>query len=71
LPDRGHPAHGTVRAIVKDSTDDYLGSESRVWLDSDNLVGSNEFRNTPRNNFTDGEWHMITVTSQPSGQKVG
>lgn len=70
LPSSGHPAHGTVRVIVKDASDDYEGAESRVWLDSDGQIGSNQLRNTPRNNFTDGEWHMVTVTSQPDGKKV-
>lgn len=59
-----------MRAIVKDNNDEYLGAESRVWLDSDAVTGSNDIRNTPRNNFTDGEWHMVTVTSQPNGKKV-
>ncbi len=70
LPEQDHPAHDTVRVIVKDSDDEYKGNPSRVWVDSDAFVGSNDLRNTPRNNFTDGQWHMVTVTSQPNGKKV-
>jgi hypothetical protein len=70
LPEQDHPAHDTVRVIIKDSDDEYNGNPSRVWVDSDAFVGSNDLRNTPRNNFTDGQWHMVTVTSQPNGKKV-
>ncbi len=34
LPDAGHPAHGLVRVIVKDSNDNFTGPTSRTWLDS-------------------------------------
>ena len=34
LPGKNHPAHDTVRAIVKDDTDKFTGDSSRVWLDS-------------------------------------
>ena len=34
LPGKAHPAHDTVRAIVKDSTDTFQGDSSRVWIDS-------------------------------------
>ena len=34
LPGADHPAHDTVRAIVKDDTDKFTGDGSRVWLDS-------------------------------------
>lgn len=34
LPGRDHPAHDTVRAIVKDDTDKFNGDSSRVWVDS-------------------------------------
>lgn len=34
LPSQDHPAHDTVRAIVKDDTDVFNGDSSRVWIDS-------------------------------------
>lgn len=34
LPGKNHPAHDTVRAIVKDDTDTFTGDSSRVWVDS-------------------------------------
>ena len=34
LPSQDHPAHDTVRAIVKDDTDVFSGDSSRVWVDS-------------------------------------
>ncbi len=36
LPDKDHPAHDTVRAIVKDSTDAFTGDNARVFIDSGN-----------------------------------
>lgn len=36
LPDKDHPAHDTVRAIVKDSTDAFTGDNARVFVDSGN-----------------------------------
>jgi len=69
LPSPGHPAAGTVRAIVKDVTDVYGGRASRGFLDSDGAVGSNKPRSTPRVDFRDGAWHMITLTTRPAGGK--
>lgn len=34
LPSKDHPAHDTVRAIVKDSTDKFTGDNARVFVDS-------------------------------------
>ncbi len=34
LPSKAHPAHDTVRAIVKDGTDTFTGDDARVFLDS-------------------------------------
>lgn len=36
LPSKEHPAHDTVRAIVKDSTDNFSGDNARVFVDSGN-----------------------------------
>ena len=38
FPQFGHPAYGIVRAIVKDSSDDYEGLSSITFLDSDGRV---------------------------------
>ncbi|KAK9815241.1 hypothetical protein WJX72_000491 [[Myrmecia] bisecta] len=67
LPDAAHPAAGLARAIVKDDDDTFAGASSRVWLDSDNTLGSNDVRNTQRANFTDGQWHMVTLTTHAAG----
>jgi hypothetical protein len=69
LPSPGHPASGTVRTIVKDVTDVYVGRASRSFLDSDGAVGSNAPRSTPRVDFRDGAWHMVTLTTHPAGGK--
>ena len=69
LPSPGHPAAGTVRAIVKDVTDAYGGRASRSFLDSDGAVGSNKPRATGRVDFRDGAWHMVTLSSRPAGGK--
>lgn len=34
LPSKLHPAHDTVRVIVKDSTNTFNGDDTRVFLDS-------------------------------------
>lgn len=39
FPEAGYPGFGLIRAMVKDSTDAYQEGASRVWLDSDGLVG--------------------------------
>ena len=39
LPDADHPAHDTVRVIVKDSTDSFNGDGARTFLDSGALPG--------------------------------
>ncbi|KAK9797358.1 hypothetical protein WJX73_002152 [Symbiochloris irregularis] len=67
LPEAQHPAEGLVRAIVKDSTNTYMNISDQVWLDSDGYVSDDNFRASPRMNFTDGQWHMLTLTTLPSG----
>ena len=37
---------------------------------ADDWIGSNAYRSTPRMNLTDSRWHMITVTTLPSGAEV-
>lgn len=36
----------------------------------DGQIGSNFPRNTPRLDLTDGNWHLIVVTTESSGAKV-
>ena len=70
LPSSDHPAHGLVRAIVKDSTDRYAGRPTRSWLDSDGAIGSDAPRPAAKvGALTDGEWHMATITTHPEGGK--
>lgn len=37
---------------------------------ADGMIGSNAYRVTPRQNFSDGLWHMLTITTVPSGSEV-
>jgi hypothetical protein len=70
LPSHDHPARGLVRAIAKDSTDRFVGRPTRTWLDSDGAIGSNAPRPAARAGaLTDGEWHMVTLTTHPEGGK--
>ena len=34
LPEADHPSKGTVRAVVEDSQDAYLGNQTHIFLDS-------------------------------------
>lgn len=34
LPEAAHPATGTVRGVLEDELDQYLGNQSRIWIDS-------------------------------------
>ncbi|KAK9917704.1 hypothetical protein WJX75_007350 [Coccomyxa subellipsoidea] len=66
LPSKEHPAHDTVRAIVKDSTDNFSGDNARVFVDSDGVIASNNERTTIRTPVLGG-WHMLTVTTMQDG----
>ena len=70
-----------MRAYQKDGTDENVDGSGARWVDSDGLVaqplraiplpGSNA---TSANrvapiNAMNGLWHMITLTSQPRGQR--
>lgn len=64
IPESSHPAHGIVRAIVKDSTDSSIVS----FLDSDGRYNDNT--DVDRNlkdhiDTDDGHWHMVTLTTFP------
>jgi len=70
LPDVSMPAHGVLRAVVKDSTDEYQGTMSQTYLDSDGRFMDNNPRNMPGHvDFDDGAWHMATITSNGSGKR--
>lgn len=58
--------HGLLRVIVRDSNDD---GDVPVYLDSDGVYTMNEERVIPDDsvNFSDGKWHMITVTTHEDG----
>ncbi|KAL4548009.1 hypothetical protein Ndes2526B_g07220 [Nannochloris sp. 'desiccata'] len=70
IPEQSHPAHGTVRAIVKDSNDDPwdLG-----FLDSDGQIKSSEARTAApeHGDINDGSWHMISLTTLPDNEGNG
>lgn len=63
-PAAGHPAAGVIRAIVKDQSDVYQGSQSETWLDSDGWVASNEPRNMSEViNTEDNAWHHVVLST--------
>merc|ERR1711977_733625 len=65
MPEVSHPAHGVFRTIVKDSSDVCQGKQSELWLDSDGWLGNNKERDTPGHvDLTDGDWHMVTLTTR-------
>ncbi|MEW5310361.1 MAG: hypothetical protein WDW38_002168 [Sanguina aurantia] len=67
MPSRSKALYGIVRAVVKDSND----GPAPVYVDSDGAVGDNQ-RRTPifgATNLTDGDWHMVTITTWPSGRR--
>lgn len=71
MPEEDHPSYGVVRAYVKDSLDPVTATpNAMVYLDSDGSVGYNGPRKgTKESPFADGQWHMVTLTSQPDGSK--
>ncbi|XRB11235.1 hypothetical protein RI054_02g10500 [Pseudoscourfieldia marina] len=65
IPEAAHPAHGVVRAIVKDDDDD---SGRVTYLDSDGKFTSNQPRDTPGHvDVLDGNWHMLTLSTHATG----
>ncbi|GMH38691.1 hypothetical protein BSKO_06575 [Bryopsis sp. KO-2023] len=75
LPRDPLPAHGVLRAVVKDSNDLDVGEASESFLDSDGQVGNNSDRDFGDDHvdFYDGKWHMVTLTSiedKPKGFKM-
>uniref|UniRef100_A0A061S6Z7 Laminin G domain-containing protein n=1 Tax=Tetraselmis sp. GSL018 TaxID=582737 RepID=A0A061S6Z7_9CHLO len=71
IPERSHAAFGVVRAIVKDSQDVNLGYFSETYLDSDGEISNNSPRQLPKDhtNVLDGSWHMLTLSTLPSGER--
>ncbi|GLC41484.1 hypothetical protein PLESTM_001201000 [Pleodorina starrii] len=62
---RTSPLYGVARAFVKDGND----GQSVVFLDSDGRIADTD-RTTLQYrpwNLTDGQWHMLTISSQPGG----
>lgn len=66
FPEIGHPAYGIGRTYVRDSNDFYTGPASEGYIDTDGYVAYDGTRSGPFP-LLDGGWHMLTVTSQPSG----
>ena len=65
LPDQQHPDFGLVRAIVKDASD----GNGTEFLDSDGQIDTNaDPEHIGEANVTDGNWHMVTVTTQTGGR---
>ena len=71
LPQQSHPAFGVARINVRDGNDEYLGgSASEGYVDSDGLIANNSGPRPPPYPLYDGDWHMLTVTSQPSSSST-
>lgn len=69
FPQASHPAYGVGRTYVRDENDVYLGPASQGYIDTDGLVAYDGVAyppNGPPSPLLDGQWHMITVTSQLS-----
>ena len=78
FPQNEHPAFGIVRTYVTDASDN---TTTMVYLDSDGRVNDNMPRatvnpsnassppNSDQNIVSDGQWHQITVTSQPNASR--
>lgn len=65
LPDDQHPDFSLIRTIVKDASD----NNDTEFLDSDGQTDVNALPDySAAKNVTDGDWHMVTVTSQPGGR---
>jgi len=68
VPESGHEAHGVIRFIYKDSDDLCTGRLCQSYIDSDGAWMNNSPRDTPGHvDLEDGRWHMITLSTMPSG----
>ena len=67
FPEEEHPRYGVVRAMVKDTSNEYNTSTAgqEVFLDSDGLVADNVAQPRPgvTGSVGDGQWHMVTLTT--------
>jgi hypothetical protein len=70
LPSASHPAHGAVRALIRDEND---GESDLLYLDSDGVVAGDNHRGSagvdPAVDVDDGGWHMVTLTTLGRGEK--
>ncbi|EIE21984.1 hypothetical protein COCSUDRAFT_56427 [Coccomyxa subellipsoidea C-169] len=83
FPESSHQAFGIIRAVLRDSTDMDIGDVSQTWVDSDGRVAFNGRRGPgltdPRTSsmstadtsslLLDGQWHMLTLTTQGNATK--
>ncbi|KAI3433616.1 hypothetical protein D9Q98_003425 [Chlorella vulgaris] len=74
LPERDHPDYGVARAMLRDSTDVRTNGSEPFYLDSDGCISTVRTCNPAgvRNDslsVTDGQWHMLGVTTRPGGGK--
>lgn len=71
LPESGHRDHGVVRGIVRDGDDVTEGSDPMfpLYVDSNGCVSSSNFclEETPNKTVDDGDWHLLALTTHPSG----
>lgn len=67
FPQEEHPAYGLARAYVRDGNDVYTGEESQGYIDSDGQIGNNSGPRAVRFPLLDGNWHMLTLTSEQQG----
>ncbi|GAB4817823.1 hypothetical protein N2152v2_004869 [Parachlorella kessleri] len=66
LPERAHVDYGILRTIVRDMNDTDNGPQSQVFIDSDGAISYDGPRQNP-SPLMDGQWHMVTLSSQPTG----
>eukprot|EP01025_Chloroclados_australasicus_P055058 TRINITY_DN6593_c1_g1_i3.p1 TRINITY_DN6593_c1_g1~~TRINITY_DN6593_c1_g1_i3.p1 ORF type:complete len:1003 (+),score=63.74 TRINITY_DN6593_c1_g1_i3:441-3449(+) len=57
LPEENHGLYGLVRTFISES------SYYEMYMDSDNMVSSMDYRPVATRKVVNGNWHMITVTT--------
>jgi len=67
LPQANHPAFGVARLYLRDSDDVENGTASTGYIDSDGQIATNQGPREPPFPLLDGNWHMLSITSQPQG----
>jgi hypothetical protein len=67
FPQARHPAFGVARLYIRDGDDVDNGTASTGYIDSDGQIATNDGPREPPFPLLDGNWHMLSITSQPQG----